>query len=169
MKKPIKESTTNEAMQFKDVERKPHECSDLSKVTFRPSTYVCVLHEGKLLMIVDERSGKWELPGGGLEIGEELHEGAAREVLEETGYKVKVEKEPFHIQKEMFYFRRRDNYHHALCIFLVAKLENEVQGEQNFAENEKILKVKFHDINKLDELDIIEYQQEAIKKFLEMK
>jgi 8-oxo-dGTP diphosphatase len=29
--------------------------------------------------------GEWSLPGGALELGETLHEGVAREVLEETG------------------------------------------------------------------------------------
>jgi len=118
-------------------------------------------------MIVDERSGKWEFPGGGLDIGEELNEGAVREVLEESGYKVKVEEKPFHIQKEMFYFRRRDDYHHALTCFFTGTLLDEKQGEQNLTEEENILKVEFHDIEKLEELDIIDYHKEALKIFLE--
>ena len=34
--------------------------------------------------------GEWSIPGGTLEIGETLEEGVARELLEETGIKVRV-------------------------------------------------------------------------------
>src|SRR5215472_5283488 len=34
--------------------------------------------------------GQWSIPGGTLEIGETLEEGVARELLEETGIKVRV-------------------------------------------------------------------------------
>lgn len=42
--------------------------------------------EGKFLLI-KEKDG-WELPGGGLEHGEDAHTGLAREILEEMGLKV---------------------------------------------------------------------------------
>jgi 8-oxo-dGTP diphosphatase len=34
--------------------------------------------------------GEWSIPGGTLEVGETLEEGVARELLEETGLKVRV-------------------------------------------------------------------------------
>jgi len=39
--------------------------------------------------------GKWICPGGRLEVGETLAEGAAREIMEETSLEVKVSSEPF--------------------------------------------------------------------------
>lgn len=50
--------------------------------------------DGRLLLVREgkpECRGKWNLPGGHLEPGEELAAGAAREVREETGLDVAIE------------------------------------------------------------------------------
>ena len=47
--------------------------------------------EGKVLLIkrkFEPNKGKWSLPGGLLEVGEDPEEGAAREVREEVGLEV---------------------------------------------------------------------------------
>jgi ADP-ribose pyrophosphatase YjhB (NUDIX family) len=41
--------------------------------------------DGKMLLIRRADNGLWALPGGGVDVGETLAEGAVREVLEETG------------------------------------------------------------------------------------
>ena len=45
-----------------------------------------------MLLVEHEKHGRryWLVPGGGVELGETLHESAAREVLEETGYQVEI-------------------------------------------------------------------------------
>lgn len=45
-----------------------------------------------MLLVEHEKNGRryWLVPGGGVELGETLHESAAREVLEETGYTVDI-------------------------------------------------------------------------------
>jgi ADP-ribose pyrophosphatase YjhB (NUDIX family) len=45
---------------------------------------------GRVLLIQRSDNGLWALPGGGMEIGETLSGAAEREVLEETGYRVRV-------------------------------------------------------------------------------
>jgi 8-oxo-dGTP diphosphatase len=56
------------------------------------STGVAVLRDGKLLIVrrsrVDSFAGKYELPGGGVDPGETITQGAVREVQEETGLTV---------------------------------------------------------------------------------
>ncbi|MDQ5988163.1 MAG: Bifunctional NMN adenylyltransferase/Nudix hydrolase [Syntrophus sp. SKADARSKE-3] len=54
-----------------------------------------VIKEGKVLMI--KRAAKpnqnlWAIPGGMLELGETLQEGAEREIFEETGIRIKAGK-----------------------------------------------------------------------------
>jgi 8-oxo-dGTP diphosphatase len=155
-------------MRFKDVTGATHEATP-SEVPFRPTIYVCVEHDEKLLMLIDERSGKWELPGGGLEVGEEVEEGAKREVKEETGYSVTVKPLPFHLMKEMFYFRTCQEYCHALILFHEGTLMHEEQEALSPTEEEKIIEVKWIPFDKLDELEIIDHHQEAIKRFLEKR
>lgn len=49
-------------------------------------------HDGRVLAIRRADNGHWELPGGVLEIEESPEDGARREVLEETGIEVDVDR-----------------------------------------------------------------------------
>jgi len=55
---------------------------------------IIVREDGKLLVVRRSKTAPsrplyWDLPGGGLELGEDPEEGAVREVMEETGIEVK--------------------------------------------------------------------------------
>lgn len=52
-----------------------------------------VVEDGRVLLIrrgSEPLRGQWSIPGGMLELGESLQAGVARELLEETGLKVRV-------------------------------------------------------------------------------
>ncbi len=52
-----------------------------------------IIEQGRTLLIrrgSEPLRGEWSIPGGTLEIGETLHEGVARELLEETGVEIRV-------------------------------------------------------------------------------
>ncbi|MFE5629594.1 NUDIX hydrolase [Streptomyces sp. NPDC056543] len=53
---------------------------------------VVVRADGRILAIRRADNGTWEPPGGVLELDEHPEEGTAREVLEETGLRVEVER-----------------------------------------------------------------------------
>ncbi|MFA6064912.1 MAG: NUDIX domain-containing protein [archaeon] len=69
------------------------ETYDFSRLTHYTAT-VFVIHEKKLLLLKQERSKFWLLPGGHIEDNELPHEAAIREVLEETGLKVELLQKP---------------------------------------------------------------------------
>ena len=66
----------------KDVKGNEYEISK-SDLVWRPSAYGVVIHDGKILLVnVD---GKYHLPGGGIDLGEDPKEALLREIKEETG------------------------------------------------------------------------------------
>lgn len=67
---------------------------DVSKVTeLRPSVAAIIMNaEGYVLLQRRSDNGLWGLPGGSVEIGESITEAIVREVREETGLAVEVER-----------------------------------------------------------------------------
>jgi 8-oxo-dGTP diphosphatase len=65
-----------------DIDGKRHEIT-ADKLRWRPSAYGIVLKDGKLL--VSPQFHGYDLPGGGVELGETLEEALLREIREETG------------------------------------------------------------------------------------
>ena len=61
----------------------------------KPAVGVLVEQAGRVLFVRRERApykGYWDIPGGFVEAGEEPKKGAMREVREETGYRVTVDR-----------------------------------------------------------------------------
>jgi 8-oxo-dGTP pyrophosphatase MutT (NUDIX family) len=58
------------------------------QVRFRPAAYGLFVHAGRILLGRSRFTGKWDIPGGGVEAWETLEDGVAREFLEETGVRV---------------------------------------------------------------------------------
>jgi ADP-ribose pyrophosphatase YjhB (NUDIX family) len=56
--------------------------------TYRISVKAVIRDESGRTLLLREADGSWELPGGGLEHGEDPTEGLTREIQEETGFGV---------------------------------------------------------------------------------
>lgn len=155
--------------QYLDSKGQVHIPNENLNIRFRPSVYVfCKNEKGKILMIIDERSNQWEFPGGGLELGEELIECGIREVKEETGYDIKINSDlPFFIERDLSYSNSKNKYQHEIHFYYEGKLISEEKGNQNFAEGENILDVKFFSLEELKKLDIIYWQKKVFQKYLE--
>jgi ADP-ribose pyrophosphatase YjhB (NUDIX family) len=53
---------------------------------------IVVADDGRILVVQRRDNGRWEPPGGVLELGETFEQGVRREVAEETGVRVEVER-----------------------------------------------------------------------------
>ena len=58
---------------------------------FRIAVYALIFREREILLALRRDTDWWNLPGGGLELGETVEEGVCREVREETGLEVEVD------------------------------------------------------------------------------
>ena len=88
----------------------------LEKFRFRPSVYGFIVQDGKIVTMRNKSDGKLWFPGGGIEIGEKLEEALKREVQEETGLKIKVQKLAL-FQENFFYYQPEDDAYHAFLFF----------------------------------------------------
>jgi 8-oxo-dGTP diphosphatase len=83
--------------------------------------------DGKILLLKESEkiSGKWELPGGGLNFGEDIHQGLKREITEETGFVVKsISKNPVYVWTWKFENARRMDWYYSLVLAYKVELEN---------------------------------------------
>lgn len=61
---------------------------DNTPCTYRVSVKAIITDDAGRILLLKERDGSWELPGGGLEHAENIQEALAREITEETGLTV---------------------------------------------------------------------------------
>lgn len=66
----------------------------MSNLAQNRAAFLAIITNGKILLVKSNTQqafkDKWSLPGGVIEDGESYEDGAAREVLEETGVKARV-------------------------------------------------------------------------------
>jgi 8-oxo-dGTP pyrophosphatase MutT (NUDIX family) len=86
-------------------ERPPQESPDFPNAFYRVTAKGLCVRDGQVLLLHDftgrsdeDPSPEWELPGGGLEFGENFTDALKREIKEETGLAVKwMEEKPTYI------------------------------------------------------------------------
>lgn len=79
---------------------------------------LCV-KEGKVLLVREAKalSGKWELPGGGLDFGEDIRLGFKREIQEEMGLEViKMSEVPIYVWTHRYENRRNMKWYYSLVV-----------------------------------------------------
>ena len=129
-------------MQAVDINGNYHEVS-LDEISWRPSAYGIVIRDGKVLVSPQHGIG-YDLPGGGVDLGESFETAVVREVKEETGIDVKVKQ--FAMAADNIFVWKPDEpekrgvYHSILCYYLCEYVGGELSmdgfddGEKEYAE-----------------------------------
>lgn len=107
-----------------------------------------ILRGGEILLVRETRDGKWALPGGWADVGETPTEGMVREVYEETGYTVKVDRLISIRDQSLSGYRPRYPVHIYKMFFLCTILEGEASTSIETSE------VQYFDVSDLPELSI---------------
>ena len=97
-----------------------HKLIPKEKLTFRPSVYAIIIHDGKIALVTNQSSGKHFPPGGGVEIGETLKDALRREVMEETGLEIEMQQFAF-FREGFFYYDPSDIAFHTFSFFFVCR------------------------------------------------
>ena len=137
----------------KDISGKTYEVAE-SELRWRPSVYGIVIRDGKLLL--SKQFGKYDLPGGGLGLGEKLENGVVREVKEETGLDVV---NPRLIGIDDSFFRSshaEDKSYHSLLVYFVCEYAGGDLSTEGFDEYEKKYAemAEWIPLEKIDNLEI---------------
>ncbi len=88
----------------------------VDRLTQRASAYGLVLHGGAILLSTGIHTGRYVLPGGGIETGERIEDALKREVREETGLAVAVE-EFLTFEEDFFYYDPLDLAFHGFLFY----------------------------------------------------
>lgn len=102
-----------------------------SRLIFRPSVYGIIVSDGKLLVTLSRTTGKWKIPGGGISLGESIEATLHRELFEECGIRIHIEKQAF-FKEDFFCFDGQDDAWQAhLFFYFVTPLSLEVTNQHN--------------------------------------
>lgn len=92
----------------------------VEKLIFRPAVYAILLQEQKILLLKMKATGKYHLPGGGVELGERNEAALRREILEETGIEIRVERLA-HFEELFFYYDPSGRAYHGLHFYYLCE------------------------------------------------
>ncbi|MDD5731545.1 MAG: NUDIX hydrolase [Patescibacteria group bacterium] len=120
---------------------------------YRVSTKGLVVRDGKILL-VQEKDGRWELPGGGLEFDQEIFDSLKREFVEEMGVNVtKITERPIYVWKQ-----KREKDHR---LFIAYKVEID---SLDFTKSDECTDIKFFSKKELKDMNL----HINIQKFAEL-
>lgn len=90
---------------------------------FRPAGYAIIINNDKILLCNTKSTGKYWFPGGAVELGENIEDATKREVLEETGIFVELDK-LIYFKEIFFYYDPLNQAYHNLSFFYLCKAFN---------------------------------------------
>lgn len=155
-------------MIFRDIYDKEHELPEGQRYFWRPAVYLLVIRRGKLLCITPKWSKKFELPGGGVNLGENLLEGGVRETFEETGFKVEVtDKKPVFVTDDFFCIPIFNKYYHGLTYIYKAEILEDKQYTDQVDFVKEVDRIHWIDIEELNPNDFANFLRDFVKEYFD--
>ncbi len=133
---------------------------------YRVSVKGLFVKDGKVLLLKEspKLSGQWELPGGGLDFGEDIQEGLKREIEEETGLKVKsISDKPVYVWTWRFENKRNMDWYYSLVLAYRIELES-----LEFKATEECEEVEFFSKEAFENIELC-WQTNGLKKVFDPK
>lgn len=141
----------------RDINGNKYEVS-AEQLVWRPSAYGIVVHDNRILLVKEH--GRYHLPGGGLDLGEDPKDGVIREVREETGSTV-ADPELIDLATSFFSFGADDTppnlqHVHSLLIYYSCRYIGSNAADIKLDEYEKTygLIAEWVDLSRLDEIKV---------------
>lgn len=109
-------------------------------------------------------AGKWEVPGGRMEIGEDLNSHLMREVYEEVGLNI-VPVEPFYVWE--WYTNENRGMQHIVAVAIICHAENCDVSFHNHDITDYIDSFEWVDFSRVNEYDFIDNMRPVVMRFIE--
>jgi 8-oxo-dGTP pyrophosphatase MutT (NUDIX family) len=93
------------------------------EVILRLAAYAIMVRDGRILLVQMKSTGKYHLPGGGIEAGEHIEECLQRELFEETDLEIQVGPLAF-FDEIFFYFNPSGRAYHGLHFIFFCQLKS---------------------------------------------
>ncbi|MDM9381818.1 NUDIX hydrolase [Chlorogloeopsis sp. ULAP01] len=105
------------------------------------TSIIPILPDGRIVLIRRRDNGRWALPGGMVDWGEDIPNAVRRELMEETGLELAKIKRLVGVYSAP----DRDPRIHSICVVV----EAEVQGEMEIQDTLEVLEIKAFHLNSL--------------------
>lgn len=122
---------------------------------------ILVFKDGKVLLVRrghEPRKGQWSLPGGVVELGETVRNAAIREICEECHVEIEIIKILDVLDRIFRDAQGRVQYHYVLVVLLARYKSGELQADSD------IEAAQWADVNELADYDLVQDQQELIRR-----
>lgn len=137
------------------------------RLRFRLSSYAVIVKDEKVLLLELRSTGKYFLPGGGVELGEKIEDALAREVGEEVGIEVDIIKF-LGFKESFFYYDPWDEAYQNISFFYLCEAKTFDLLDNNKILDEEVINPRWISIRSLKEDNFQVFGREIIE-FLKVK